>query len=94
MTTRRHNVHFEGRDAREMHELILRGMKSGQRVFVDPMPDGTYIEVIRRLGFWKVAFGKRWPDFDSYRNLDSRRYRNCDDALQAIFDRHHNIAGY
>lgn len=94
MTTRRHSAHFEGRDAREMHELILRGMKSGQRVFMDPMPDGTYIEVIRRRGFWKVAFGKRWPDADCHRNLDSRRYKNCGDALQAVFDGHHNTAGY
>jgi hypothetical protein len=75
-----------------MHELILPDMKSDQRIFMDPMPDGTYIEVIRRRGFWKVAFGKRWPDTDRHRNLDSRRYENCDDALQAVFDRHHNTA--
>jgi len=87
--TTRHNVHFEGRDAREMHGLILRGMEPGQRVFMDPMPDGTYIEVIRRRGFWRVAFGKKWPDDDRNRNLDGRRYADCADALQAIFGRRH-----
>ena len=61
-TTRRHNAHFIGGDARRMHELILRGMDTGQRVFLDPMPDGTYAEVIRRADYWKVAFGTTWPD--------------------------------
>jgi len=92
MTTR-HNVYFEGRDARQMYELILRGMTRDQRLWFDPKADGTYVEVIRRQQFWRVAFGSRWPDYDRGRNLDGRRYEECGDALRAIFDRKHNPAG-
>ena len=92
-TTTRHCAFFEGRDAHAMHALILKAMTPDQRLWLDPKPDGSYVEVIRRLGFWRVSFGKKWPDDDRGRNLDGRRYEKLADALQAIFARQHNAGG-